>query len=160
MMSKIAIPKGLLNQEEIRGLRPKDREAYVEKAVLEYLTLNPRGVTISQMAAQTGFSRDTVSKHLERLAAVREAYKVDRGVSIYYKNGKVVHEQDLKLLTGEDKVFALFKLQNEDGDFIYIQEREVDEFRAVRVRGGIMINMKDFKSFITALQKFAIQGDD
>jgi len=156
-MVKILLPRGILSQDEVKALRPREREAYVEKVILEVLRLNPRGVIISQVSDQIGFSRDTVSKHLERLSAIREAYKVDRGVSVYYKNGKVADEQDLKLLTSDDRTYAFYKLENEDGKFIYIQEREVDEFRSVKVRGGIMINAKDFKTFVNGLQKFAFE---
>ena|SRR2546427_11266484 len=155
---KLMLPRGILSQEEVKALRPRERDAYIEKIILEILRLNARGVIISQVSDQTGFSRDTVSKHLDRLSAIREAYKVDRGVSVYYKNGKVADEQDLKVLTSDDRTYTLYKLENEDGKFIYIQEREIDEFRSVKVRGGIMINAKDFKTFLTGLQNFALEG--
>jgi DNA-binding transcriptional ArsR family regulator len=156
-MKSIVLPRAILSQEEVKALRPRDREAYVEKVILEILALNPKGIIISQISDETGFSRDTVSKHLERLLAIREAYKVDRGVGVFYKNGKVADEQDLKLLTSDDRTYAFYKLLNDDGEFIYVQERETDEFRSVKVSGGIMIHAKDFRPFITALQKFAME---
>lgn len=149
----------MLGHEEIKGLRPKDREAYIESVILRFLKQNPRGLTISHMLELTGFSRDTISKHLERLVAIREAYKIGKGVSIYYPNGKVVHEQNLRLVEGGNRTYAFYKLVNDDGDFLYIQEREVDEFRSVKVRGGIMVNAKYFKPFITALQNFVVEGE-
>jgi DNA-binding transcriptional ArsR family regulator len=153
---KLALPHSILTQEEIKALRPRDRESYIESVILEVLALNPRGITVSQTSKATGFSRDTVSKHLERLLAIREAYKVDRGVAVFYKNGKVADEHDLKLVTSDDKTYTFYRLVNEDGEFIYIQEREIDEFRAVKVKGGIMISSKDFKPFMSALQNFGI----
>ena len=153
---KLLLPRSMLTQEEIKVLRPRDRDSYIESVILDILALNPRGITVSQTAKHAGFSRDTVSKHLDRLLAIREAYKVDRGVAVYYKNGKVADEHDLKLLTSDDKTYSFYKLVNEDGQFIYIQEREIDEFRAVKVKGGIMISFKDFKPFISALQNFGL----
>src|SRR5437879_2621761 len=83
---KLAVPKEVLGQEEIKALRPSDRESYVESILQEILAINSRGVTISQVVDSTGFTRETVSKHLERLVTTREAYKLDRGVSVFYKN--------------------------------------------------------------------------
>src|SRR5438132_588673 len=153
---KLVLPRSILSQEEIKVLRPRDRESYIESVILEILALNPHGITVSLTTKETGFSRDTVAKHLERLLAIREAYKVDRGVAIFYKNGKVADEHDLNLITSDDKTYAFYKLVNEDGEFVYIQEREIDEFRVIKVKGGIMINSKDFKPFMSALQNFGI----
>ena len=157
---RVILPRSILSHQEIQALRPRDRENYIESIILEILVLNSRGITISQTARETGFSRDTVSKHLDRLLAIREAYKVDRGVGVYYKNGKVADEHDLKLLTSDDKTYMFYKLVNDEGEFIYIQEREIDEFRALKVKGGIMISSKDFKPFLSALQGFAMKGEN
>src|SRR5207244_5742248 len=118
--------------------------------------MNPRGVTIPEIATRTGFYRDTVSKHLDKLVATREAYRVTRGnVSVYYKNGQVVHATDVKDTSSPNRTYTFYKLENEDGKFIYVQEKEVDEFRAVSVKGGIMIDhryalqfMKEFQNFL------------
>lgn len=156
---KMVIPKDILPKEEVYSLRPKDREEYVGNVILEILKKNPRGVTISEVSQQTGFSRDTVSKHLEKWVAVREAYKVIRGnLSIYHSNGKVVHESDMDhSLTGSNKFYTFYRLMNEEGRFIYIQEKEIDDFRAVTVKGGILINEKIFLKFMSELQKFALE---
>ena len=138
-------------------MRPKDKERYIETVILELLQLNPRGITIREVADKTGFNRDTVAKHLERLAATREAYKTIRSnLSVYYRNGQVVHATDVKDTTAPDRRYTFFKLENEDGRFYYIQEKEVDEFRAIRVKGGIFVNADYVMQFIKEFQKFVV----
>src|SRR2546427_2545313 len=126
-LASIQAPK-VLPVKEVISMRPQDREHYVEKIMLKILEMNPRGVTIPEIASRTGFYRDTVAKHLDKLAATREAYRVTRGnVSIYYKNGQVVHATDVKDASSPNKTYSFYKLENEDGKFVYIQEKECDE---------------------------------
>lgn len=159
-MTRIVEPD-LLSPAEISGMRPKDRERYIESVILELLQLNPRGVTIREVAEKIGFRRDTVAKHLERLVATREAYSIVRGnVSVYYRNGQVVHATDVKETSTPDRQYTFFKLENEDGRFFYIQEKEVDEFRAIRVKGGILINADYAMRFIREFQKFVVGVKD
>lgn len=160
-MSKLELiaPDGILTNEKIKSLRPKDREEYTYNVVAEILRLNPLGVTIPEVCEKTGFYRDTVSKHLEKMVSTREAYKIIRGQTIiYHKNGKVVHESDLKNLLNSNKFYTFYRLVNEEGNFIYIQEKEIDSFRAVQVRGGIMVNEKSIMYFLSELQKFVLEA--
>ena len=146
---------------EVAGMRPKDKERYIETIVLELLQLNPRGITIREVADKTGFNRDTVAKHLERLVATREAYKAVRSnLSVYYRNGQVVHATDVKDTSAPSRRYTFFKLENEEGKFFYVQEKEVDEFRAIRVKGGIFINADYVMEFIKELQRFVVGRDN
>lgn len=155
---RIKVPQDLIEQGELRSLRPKDRDQYVQKTILRILELNTRGVTVSEIADQTKVNRNTIASHLKTLVAIREAYAISRGnLSIFYKNGKVVHARSMEHRFPNDKFYKFYRLENEQGKFIYIQERELDEFRAIRVKGGIMINDKDFVKFKNELQKFAIE---
>lgn len=125
---------------------------YIQNVILRMLDKSSRGVTVSEVSTLAGFSRPTVSKHLDVLVAIGEAYKVERGnLSIYHRNGKVVHEEDSRSLSTPEKVYTFYVLQNENGKFVYIQEREEDEYKSVRVRGGITINMKDLPEIIGRL---------
>ena len=159
-MSKLElnIPDGILSNEKIKTFRPKDREEYTFNIVAEILRANLLGVTIPEVCERTGFYRDTVSKHLEKMVSTREAYKIVRGTTIiYHKNGKVVHESDVKSLLNSNKFFTFYRLVNEEGNIIYIQEKEIDSFRAVQVRGGIMVNEKTILHFMSELQKFVME---
>ncbi len=156
-LPEMGAQESLLPHSEIKGLAPRERDTYIQNVILRILDRAPRGVTVSEVSAFTGFSRPTVSKHLEVLLAIGEAYEVERGnLSIYHRNGKVVHEEASQSISTPDKAYNFYILQNDKGRFLYIQEREEDEYKLVRVRGGITINMKDLPAIvrkITELQE-------
>lgn len=148
-----------LTQDEVRSLGPKERDEYVRNTILEILNRHRRGVIVSQVSALTPFSRVTVAKHLDMLVALGEAYKIERGnLSIYYRNGKVIHESDLRSRRVGGRLYTFYKLENDEGQFIYIQEKEEDAFRSTKVKGGIMISLSDFPDFVRELEKFGRYG--
>ena len=158
MEMRIRVPQDLIAQKELRSLRPKDRNQYVQKLILRILELNTQGVTISEIADQTGVNRNTLASHMKTLVAIREAYAINRGnLSIFYKNGKVVHARSTEHKFPNDRFYRFYRLENEQGKFVYIQERQLDEFRAIKVKGGIMIKDGDFMHFMKELQKFAME---
>lgn len=156
---QIVGPKKILSPEEIKILSPSDRDSYIQSIILEILKMNQRGITIFQISSKVSFSRPTIAKHLDMLVAIGEAYKIQRGnLSIYYKNGKVVHETDVESTSISDKIYTFYKLENDEGKFLYIQEKELDEFRSPRVKGGVMINEKDIPNFLRELERF-VEGE-
>jgi hypothetical protein len=52
------------------------------------------------------------------------------------------------------------QLENEEGQFVYLQEKEVDEKRTIRVRGGIMINANIAPEFVKKLRDFIFEGEE
>lgn len=154
--SCIVVPKTILSPNEVQVLSPQERDFYIRNVVLEILRSNDRqGITVSQVVSATNFNRMTVGKHLDVLVAIGEAYKVQRGnLFIYYKNGKIVHETDFQSIALNDKSYTFYKLENNDGKFVYIQERELDECRVSQIKGGIMISVKDVPHFLTKLREF------
>ena len=144
----------LLPRSEIKRFSPRRRDTYIQNAIVRILDRVANGVTVSEVSSATGFSRPTVSKHLDILVATGEAYKNERGnLSIFYKNGKVVHEEESQSISTPDKVYTFYILQNGDGRFLYIQEKEMDEHRSVTVRGGITISMKDLPSVMKRIEE-------
>ena len=155
---RLKLPQDLVGQEELQSFRPKDRGQYIQKTILQILEMNPQGVTVSEIANQTKANRETISSHMKTLVAIREAYAISRGnLSIFYKNGKVVHARSTEHRFPNDRFFKFYRLENPQGKFIYVQERQLDEFRAIKVKGGIMINDKDFIKFMSELQKFGME---
>jgi predicted transcriptional regulator len=154
---RLAFPRTILTQDEIQVLSPQERDFYIRNVILEMLKLNARqGITVSQIVAATNFNRMTVSKHLDILVAIGEAYKIQRGnLFIYYKNGKISHETDIQSVVFTEKNYTFYKLENNEGKFIYIQEKEFDEMRVPHVKGGIMINMRDIPNFLAKLDEFS-----
>ncbi len=141
---------------ELKGFPPRERDTYIQNVVLRVLEKNRRGVTISEVSTKTGFSRPTVAKHLDILVAIGEAYKTERGnLSIFYKNGKVVHEIVVTGVSTPDRTYTFYMLENEEGRYLYIQEKEVDEFRSVKVRGGVMISLTDLPTILRTAEELS-----
>jgi len=159
MEISLKIPHEILPQEEIKSLRPKDRDAYISKLLLDILKLNSqKGITIPELVKETRLNRITISKHLNRLVSIREAYNVTRGkLTIYYKNGRVVHQTHMKNTYLNERAYSFHRLKNEDGSFIYIQEKERDRYNRVVVKGGILVRDQDFLKFLSELQSFALE---
>lgn len=148
-------PNVMLSPEEIQALKPTERENYVRSLIKSILSRNENGIMTSEMADATNLNRITVTKHLEYLVAIREAYKSDRGAgSIYYVNGRLIHPTDRLSVPIGNKVYEFFKLENAEGNFVFIQEKEQDELRSITVKGGIMIRCQDLFQFMDGLQKF------
>jgi len=160
MIVKLELPQSMTSPEDLKNMRPKDRDEAVQKLLLQVLDLNTQGVTIGELEDQTRICRPTLASHMKTLVATREAYENKRGkLSFFYKNGKVVHARSTECRFN-DRFYKFFRLKNDQGKFIYIQERQIDEFRATKVNGGIMINDGDFLNFLKELQKFGAEVSD
>jgi DNA-binding transcriptional ArsR family regulator len=158
-MDKLQVSEKILSPDEIKRLSPSERDAYIQNVILEILRLN-KYVTISQIDEQLHFSRPTATKHLEMLTAIGEAYRIQMGnLSIYSKNGKVVHETDVQSIVVHGKTYTFYKLKNQEGDFLYIQEKVLDELGSPKVKGGITINSRDLPIFLEGLQAFVNRGE-
>jgi hypothetical protein len=156
----IQVPSGILSFNEIKALEPSDRERYISEVILEILKNQEKGITIAQVANATTFNRVTVGKHLENLVSIREAYKKQNGaVALYFKNGKLLHASDKHEIRTRGKVYSYYKLDNEDGKFIYIQEKTETPLRALETQGGIMIDSRDFHAFLKGLTQFGMSTE-
>ena len=152
---EIKIPNVMLSGEEVQALKPLERENYVRSVIKKILNANENGVMSSEIVEATNLNRITVTKHLEYLVAIREAYKSDRGSgSIYYQNGRLVHPTDRLSVPIGNKVYDFIKLENAEGKFVFIQEKEQDELRLKTVKGGIMIRCEDLSVFMDGLKNF------
>jgi hypothetical protein len=158
---EIKTPNVMLSAEEVQALKPLERENYVRSVIKKILATNESGVMVSEIVQATNLNRITVTKHLEYLVAIREAYKSDRGSgSIYYQNGRLVHPTDRLSVPIGNKIYDFIKLENAEGKFVFIQEKEEDELRLKTVKGGIMIRCEDLFSFMDGLQKFITLASD
>ena len=152
---EIKTPEVMLSAEEVQALKPLERENYVRSVIKKILANNENGVMASEIVQATNLNRITVTKHLEYLVAIREAYKSDRGSgAIYYQNGRLVHPTDRLSVPIGNKTYDFIKLENAEGKFVFIQEKEQDELRLTTVKGGIMVRCEDLFTFMDGLQKF------
>jgi len=144
----------------LRNKSPQAREQQANNLIVEFLDRNPNGVTVKQIVNATGISRITVVRHLERLAAHRKAKKRDFGyVSIYYKGGYFDEETTKNEPFSNGTSFMLQLVNREpEGNYIYIQEKQLGDFREEKVTGGIMVKIEDAQKFAKIFHTFALEA--
>lgn len=136
-------------------LRPTDRAGYIRKVIMELLDDNrEEGLTISDLEELTGFTRETLGKHLGVLVASREIYKAGTMSARYHKNGRILHYHHMDNKEFGKRQYMFYYLNNLEGDFIYIQEKKVSRFRTVETKGGIMVSVDELPRFMTELSSF------
>jgi len=142
--------------ESYKRLPPEEKEKYVKSKILEFLRLNKnKGLTIKQMSEATYFHRTTVAYHLDSLLAKGEVYKYPENSrnALFFPNGKFgdpILQRDIEL---NNRLFTLYLMSNQLGKFIYLQEKQIDIFGSVSVKGGIMIPFTDRKEFLRAMNE-------
>ena len=87
---------------------------------------------------------------MDRLTARGEAHTITRGgVAFYFTRGIIQGETlTIKSKTKQGLQYIITNLENVDGKFYYIQQKEIDEYRALRVKGSVMIAEEDGHDFI------------
>lgn len=149
----------LLTGDEIKAMRPKDRELYIEKVLLDLIRASPEGLTASDLQAKTGFYHRTVRDHLDVLVARGEvvARTLGRsGMSIFYPRGEPVGKPtEIRSRTELGKSYLVFKLASNGSNKFYVQERSVDSFGGIDIKGGIYINEPDILDFVKSLHTIA-----
>jgi hypothetical protein len=144
MEAKINPPQ-MIDKKKYGKMTPQDQEEYVEKKIKQILHLNGDGITVPEICEIAPFTRPTIIKHLERLAASREAYKIKRRkITMYYPNGRIVHpEAMIKVENDTGGIFRGTFLNNNFGAFIYLEEINEKNITG----GGMLISLKSFDSF-------------
>ena len=140
----------LLAKETVLRMPPQERERYYERVINEILIANKQGATASEVSRCTGFAERTIRNHLEILTARGETYVIIRGnTSFYYIRDTIQGEKlTIKSKTRLGVQYIVTDLENFDGKFYYIQQKEMDEYRALRVKGSLMIAKEDGHDFI------------
>lgn len=147
------------SKEDIVKDTPKERETYADDIILEFLDRNPSGVSITQIVTRTKLARNTVNRHLEKLVAIGRAKKRDFGhLALYSKGGYVDEKSEEKHEFSNERRFV-FQLVNRgvEGNYLYIQQRELGPFMEEKVTGGIMIDVKDAEKFSKLFHTYALK---
>jgi len=149
--------QGLKPKDEIVKDAPRGREVYADDIILEFLGRNPSGVSITQIVSRTKLARNTVNRHLEKLVAVGKAKKRDFGhLALYSKGGHVYEKSEEKHEFSNDRRFV-FQLVSRgvEGNYLYVQQRELGPFMEEKVTGGVMIDVKDAEKFSKLFHTYA-----
>ncbi len=141
----------ILDEKTYKGLTPQDQEDYVEGKIKQIVTINEHGISVPDIEKNTPFTRPTIIKHLERMVAIRESYKIRWGkMSIYYPNGKIVHpESRLDEMSPQGTRYRATFLNNQFGRFVY-----VEDMNPKGVSGGsLLINIEDLDFYVEFINK-------
>jgi len=143
-----------LDVEAFNKLPPAERKRHIRTIMLKIVHKNPNGITIAGLNKLTGFDSRTIAKHIEYLTATREIYKLELGAKnvVYYPNGRLMHSTMDECEIG-GKYYNFSFLRSIFGDFLYIQEREKDEYNTFVVKGGLIIKKDNIHDFIEKLQE-------
>lgn len=155
-------PKNQLESSELSSLPPRDRDEYSQKILMNFLEGNPAGATTSEIIDKTHLSRTTITKQLTTLMKegliTESIHSVGKlKVSVFKTVGKKLHEKKVKDQFSDDIFYSFFSVERDRERYIYIQEKEIDEFRKERVRGAIAVSSKDFDKFMKELMQFALE---
>jgi len=147
----------LLPRETAVRLSPTEKDKYYDKVITDILLANPTGVSANEIEKKTGFYGRTIREHLKNLAKIGKAYGISRsGVVFYFPSGKEEEKPiTISSKTREGLFFVINKLVNQRGKFYYIQEKEMDEYRTLIVKGGILIPAEDMREFVTKLHTYS-----
>lgn len=150
----------LMPPEIVKSWRVEDRDKYIDKVLMDILTANSDiGLTIDDLRTVTSFDRRTISTHLSNFVARGEVFEELRGQRLrsYKANGQPVGKPEIINGDNPDHYFRLYRLETLDGNFIYVQERELDKFKRDNVRGVVKIRDEEINDFIKKIHTFAIR---
>lgn len=150
----------LLKPEQAVKLSPADKTRYYDRAIMDILRANPQGITVSEIEEATGFMARTIRPHLNALVARGETIRISRGkLTVYQANGEVL-DKPLSIESGArlGVVYVISRIRDVAGNLsYYIQEKELDQYRTLTVKGGISIHSDDMRHFLTALHTEAMR---
>ncbi len=144
-----------ISPEEFKTMAPQERKRHIRTILKLILHKNGKyGITVPQIMKIASFDSRTISKHLEYLIAIREAYKMDLGgnIALYYPNGIIMHSHDVDEKIG-NKYYSFSFIKNQTGEFLYIQEKSKDQFNTFAVKGGLVIEKSKVSQFIEKLEE-------
>jgi hypothetical protein len=149
----------LVSESAIKSFSPQDRLQYYDKVILEVLRANSDGLTAPEVESATGFYRRTVAQHLSRLVERGEATSMQRGkISMYYPNGDVVGKPFvIQSKIRDGRQYVVNKLKGKEGISYYIQLKELDAYRTLKVKGGITVDKEDLEHFIRSISTYGAQ---
>ncbi|MAG19917.1 hypothetical protein CL618_00605 [archaeon] len=105
-------------------MNPVKKERIIHSKLIEFLKNNPKGLTMSEIVKNTGFSRKAIEKHLQVLELENEIYMKKFGVTkVYYPNHRV-HHFDFENLKYNNRIIWFDILENEFGKYLLIQKKK------------------------------------
>jgi hypothetical protein len=149
-MQKIKLPKDVLKMDAFKTLPAKEKEEYAGNLLNKILTLNPEGVTISQIREATGLTYSTIWHHIEILNCTAQSRKISRGnLDVYYPIGKCRH---LKEYSKGKVRYSISRVDNEEGSFLCIHEIREKRSGSASICKGTLIPVELVDDIITTIK--------
>ena len=149
-------PYDQLSFDEIKDLPQPERAKFYESSVLGLIIVNGnRGLTTSEIERATRFPKTTLLKTIELLFHKRKIHRIRRGkFSLYYPHGMEVPNKFRDITYGENNtnLYGVKLIQNVEGQFVLIQEREIDEYGFNEDIGGVLIPVSKVTELINLLK--------
>lgn len=150
----------LLKPEQALKLSPADKTRYYDRAIMDILRANPEGITVTEIEEATGFMARTIRPHMNALVARGEAMRISRGKLVVYQANGVVLDNPVSIESTArlGTVYVVSRVKDVAGNLsYYVQEKELDAYRRLTVKGGISIHADDIKRFLTELHTIALK---
>lgn len=150
----------LLKPEQAVKLSPFEKTRYYDRVIMDILRANPEGITVAEIEEVTGFMARTIRPHLIALVARGEVLKITRGkLVIYQANGEVLDKPtSIESSSRLGTVYVVSRIRDVAGNLsYYIQEKELDAYRRLTVKGGISVGAEDMEHFLKQLHTVALR---
>jgi hypothetical protein len=158
LVEPIVEPHDKLTAEEMQAISPSERGRYIESSVLALINANEnRGLTISEIERVTQYPKNTLLKHVDLLFAKRKINRISAGrTSIYFPNGHPYPGMDYRDIAygkGGDHKIGVKLIENIDGKYVHIIEREVDSYGYLQDIGGVLVAVAAVPELINILRR-------
>lgn len=131
---------------------PIEKERTIHHSILELLSHNPKGLTMSEIVRTTRVSRKAAEKHLQVLILENEIYMKQFGITkVYYPNNRI-HHFDFEHINYNNKTIWFDILENEYGRYLLIQKKKKVGDEWVHEH-SITIPLDQCKQFLRVLDK-------
>jgi hypothetical protein len=162
MVEPIVEQKDKLTLEELKAIPQNERGRFIESSVYSLILANGmRGLTLSEIERVTQYPKNTLYKHVDLLFAKRKINRISVGnAGIFYPNGQVNRGVPPKdIMYGQGRRYGVRLLENLDGQYIHIQEREMNEHGFTEDLGGVLIPMKIIFELINMINLVIHEGE-
>ena len=155
--------------DKIKNIPIDERGKYYERLFYNMISQSSEkgmpfrkaGIIPAKIKKITKINDNTVDKYLNSLFLKRKVYRVKIGNSYkYFPNGKISHPITDRDISIEHKRFRIYQIRNPDGDFFYIQEKEIDDNGFEEIVGGITVPKEGIIKIIEVLYESLAQNKE
>lgn len=153
VVQPVVQPLGGPDCETIMYLPPDERAPRYEDGILALLAANDgRGLLTAEIERATGFPKLAVLKSLGTLYHQRRVHRVSHGrFRLYYsQRDEPAPYRDID--GGSGRMYNARRVSNEEGDFVRIEEREIDGNGFARDVGGVLVPLSKVNEVVNAVK--------